>query len=92
MVTDRNGSQDLNFVTDQFEEVKTTATPLRSYDQLTFGAFVQNNLEVSDKFKLETGIRADHVKEYGFAFLPRVSALFKFTPKLSSRIGGGLGL
>ena len=24
-------------------------------------------------------------------FLPRVSALFKFTPKLSSRIGGGLG-
>lgn len=81
----------LNFVTDQFEEVKTTTTPLRNYEQLTVGAFVQNNLEFNKRFSLETGLRADHVKDYGFAFLPRVSALFKFTPELSSRIGGGLG-
>jgi len=81
----------LNLVTDKFDEVKTTTTPLRSYDQLTVGAFVQNNLEINEKVKLETGLRADHVKEYGFAFLPRVSALFKFNPKLSSRIGAGLG-
>ena len=81
----------LNLVTDKFDEVKTTATALRNYEQLTVGAFVQNSLEVNDKLKLETGLRVDHVKDYGFAFLPRVSALFKFTPKLSSRIGGGLG-
>lgn len=81
----------LNFVTDKFEEVKTTATPSRSYNQLTIGAFIQNNLEVNDKFSVETGLRADHVKDYGLAFLPRVSALFKFTSELSSRIGGGLG-
>ena len=81
----------LNLVTDKFEEIQTTPIPLRNYDQLTVGAFVQNNLKLNDRFSLETGLRADQVKDYGFAILPRVSALFKFTPELSSRIGGGLG-
>ena len=36
-------------------------------------------------------MRGDYVVDYGFAFLPRVSALFKISDKLSSRIGGGLG-
>jgi outer membrane receptor for ferrienterochelin and colicin len=58
---------------------------------LTVGAFVQNNLKVNDKFSIETGLRTDHVRDYGFAFLPRISALFRFTPKITSRIGGGLG-
>ena len=40
---------------------------------------------------METGLRGDYVKEYGFAVLPRISMLFKFTPKLSSRVGGGMG-
>src|SRR5436190_7024968 len=81
----------LNLVTDKFSEVKTTTTPLRNYDQVTTGAFVQNNLRLNERFSVETGLRADQVKDYGFAFLPRVSVLFKFTPELSSRIGGGLG-
>lgn len=29
--------------------------------------------------------------DYGFVFLPRVSGLFTITPKLTSRLGGGLG-
>ena len=81
----------LNLVTDKFNEVKTTDTPLRDYEQLTFGAFLQNNWKLNDRFSLETGLRGDYVKDYGFAFLPRVSALFKFTPKLTSRIGAGMG-
>jgi outer membrane receptor for ferrienterochelin and colicins len=31
------------------------------------------------------------VVDYGIAFLPRISALFKITNKFSSRIGGGFG-
>ena len=81
----------LNLLTDDFKETKLSATPLRNYQQLTVGAFVQNTLKVNNKFSLETGLRGDYVKDYGFAFLPRLSALFKFSPKLSSRIGGGLG-
>ncbi len=81
----------VNLLTDNFIETRLTVDPLRNYEQLTAGVFVQNNLKVSDKFRLETGLRGDAVKDYGFALLPRISALFKFSPKLSSRIGGGLG-
>lgn len=81
----------LNLYTDRFTEVRTTTATLRNYNQTTVGAFVQNNFRLHDNFILETGLRADHVKDYGFAVLPRVSALFKFSHELSSRIGGGLG-
>jgi iron complex outermembrane receptor protein len=81
----------INFVTDRFEEIQLTATPSRNYEQITTGLFIQNNLKVSDKFSMETGLRGDYVKDYGFAFLPRLSMLFKFSSKLSSRIGGGMG-
>lgn len=81
----------INLVTDNFKERQLTATPLRNYQQVTVGAFIQNTWKVNEKFNLETGIRGDDVNDYGFAVLPRVSALFKFNPKLSSRIGGGLG-
>ena len=83
----------VNLVTDDFDEVLpvTSSSTGRDYKQLTTGIFVQNNLKASEKINLETGLRGDYVKDYGFALLPRVSALFKFSSKLSSRIGGGLG-
>ncbi|HKC34979.1 MAG TPA: TonB-dependent receptor [Chitinophagaceae bacterium] len=81
----------INFVTDHFEEAKLSATPSRNYEQITTGLFMQNNLRIDDKFSMETGLRGDHVKDYGFALLPRISMLFKISPKLSSRFGGGMG-
>ena len=81
----------INVVTDHFEEIQLTSTPSRNYEQITTGLFMQNNFRVNDKFSLETGLRGDYVKDYGFAVLPRLSMLFKFSPKLSSRIGGGMG-
>lgn len=81
----------INFVTDHFEERRLTATPARNYEQITTGLFIQNNLKLNDKFSMETGLRGDQVKDYGFALLPRISMLFKISPKLSSRIGGGMG-
>ena len=81
----------INFVSDHFEEVQLTATPFRNYEQITAGLFVQNVFKASEKFSIETGLRGDYVKDYGFAVLPRLSMLFKFSSKLSSRIGGGMG-
>ncbi len=81
----------LNLWTDGFSEVQLTSTPLRDYDQTTIGAFVQNNIGLSDQFKLESGLRVDYVVDYGFAVLPRVSLMYKPSAKFSSRIGGGLG-
>ena len=59
--------------------------------QITTGLFVQNDFKASEKFSMETGLRGDYVKDYGFAVLPRLSMLFKFSSKLSSRVGGGMG-
>ncbi len=81
----------VNLFTDGFREKKITATPPSDYDLTTFGAFVQNTWNISKKLILETGLRGDHVMNYGTAVLPRVSLLYKVTGKLSSRIGGGLG-
>ena len=80
-----------NLYTDNFSEKATTSFPLRDYKQVTFGAFVQNTIKAKEWLHIETGLRGDCVVDYGFAFLPKVSALFKISDKLSSRIGGGLG-
>ena len=80
----------INVLTDRFRE--TIAAPvLRNYDQTTLGVFVQNTSNISSWLTLETGLRGDYIKDYGFALLPRISALFKINPNFTSRIGGGLG-
>jgi len=81
----------LNLWTDDFSEKQTTPTPLRDYKQSTFGAFVQNNFSISEKVKLETGLRGDYVIDYGFVLLPRISLLCKASSAFSSRLGGGFG-
>tara|TARA_R110000868_G_scaffold67582_9_gene200449 strand:- start:14465 stop:16633 length:2169 start_codon:yes stop_codon:yes gene_type:complete len=80
-----------NLYTDEFKEKKKSAFPERDYNQITYGTFVQNTVKATDWLHLETGLRGDYVHEYGFSLLPRASALFRISPKLSSRLGGGLG-
>lgn len=79
----------VNIQTDDFSE--SPALQNRSYAYQTYGVFVQNTWSASELFTLETGLRGDYTSPYGFAFLPRVSGLFRFSPKLALRIGGGAG-
>lgn len=81
----------LNVYTDKFAEHPTDSFVRRNYVQSTFGGFLQNTLKTSEWLQLETGLRGDYVHDYGFVLLPRVSALFTMSPKLTSRIGGGFG-
>lgn len=81
----------LNIWTDHFKENQQTMVSLRDYNQTTFGAFFQNNLNVTNWLELELGLRSDYVLDYGFALLPRASALLKINEKWNSRLGGGLG-
>jgi len=81
----------LNIWTDDFKEASQTTVPKRDYTLNTYGAFVQNTWLAANWLNIETGIRGDYVQDYGFAFLPRLSALIKYNSSLSSRIGGGLG-
>jgi len=81
----------INAWTDNFMEKQVDTFPLRDYDQLTFGAFVQNSWQATGRINLETGLRTDYVIDYGFLFLPRISILFKVSENFSSRAGGGFG-
>lgn len=80
-----------NVLTDGFGEEKATQTFVRNYQYNTYGVFVQNAWSPTDVLTLETGLRGDYVSQYGFELLPRVSALFRLSPKLTTRIGGGSG-
>lgn len=81
----------VNLITEDLEEKDESPGPKRDYHYNTFGVFVQNALTVSDKIVLETGLRGDYVNEFGFELLPRMSAMIRVTPKLTTRVGGGFG-
>ena len=86
----------IDFLFDKFVQ-KLTVTN-QNTKSFTSGIYVQDTWDISNRIKIETGIRLDNInysninysKNQTFA-LPRVSALFKLSNKISSRIGGGLG-
>lgn len=80
-----------NVQTDELAEQSQAANPKRDYHYNTCGLFVQNAWSLSGKLVLETGLRGDYVAAYGFALLPRVSAMIRVSPKLTTRVGGGFG-
>lgn len=47
--------------------------------------------DIGKKVSIESGLRGDYVISDQFYLLPRASALFKWTKRLTTRIGGGLG-
>ncbi len=81
-----------NAVYDRFSEDLFAANTLnRSETRTTFGAFIQDTVDLTDKLALEAGFRVDHSNSYGTFALPRVSLLYRFTDKFTSRVGYGLG-
>ena len=45
-------------------------------------------ISLSDALVIESGLRGDFVKNYGFELLPRVSVMLRLTPKITTRVGG----
>ncbi len=81
----------VNLLTDDLNDKLAGPDPSRSYHYNTAGLFMQNAWTVSDKLVLETGLRGDYVNGFGLELLPRVSAMIRVSPKLTTRIGGGFG-
>jgi len=81
-----------NAVYDQFRETPNINTPIpRDETRTTFGGYAQDSFTITNKFSLEAGLRLDHLRDYGAFALPRVSALYRLTSRLSSRLSFGLG-
>lgn len=81
----------LNVLTEDLAEKPQSSDAVRDYHYNTYGIFVQNAWSPMEQFTLETGLRGDYINEYGFELLPRVSAMLKISPKITTRIGGGSG-
>ncbi|HEX8686210.1 MAG TPA: TonB-dependent receptor, partial [Pyrinomonadaceae bacterium] len=81
-----------NSAYDRFREGRNGASPIpRDESRATFGGYAQDSFDVTEKLSLEAGFRLDHVRGYGTFPLPRVSALYRLTDKLSSRLSVGFG-
>lgn len=80
----------VNLVSENFRQINIVADKL-DYFSAAFGVFAQNNLRVSEKFIVESGLRFDITNRSNLFVLPRLSLLYKITDQLTSRIGGGLG-
>jgi len=87
-----------NLVYDKFSENDAQPALKKDFTTRTAGAYVQHTWDLTEKFKLESGLRTDFVDYYNNNYsqtevfaLPRISALYKFNDHWSSRIGGGLG-
>lgn len=81
-----------NVVFDRFREhLFFPDAPDRSETRTTLGGFVQNTADLTDKLSLEAGFRLDVVRDYGAFALPRVSVLYRFSDKFTTRVGYGLG-
>lgn len=81
----------INFYSDNFREDSLQSPILRNEEFKTIGGFANYNVDIGEKVALEAGFRGDYVFNEKFFALPRVSALFKWTKKLTIRIGGGMG-
>lgn len=85
----------INLVTDRFKQRDASTQNAQS---LTAGIYLQDTWDITEKIKMENGIRIDNVTYKNNNYnrnqtfiLPRISALFKLSEKITSRIGGGLG-
>ncbi len=81
----------INFYTDDFKETPLQSNLLRNEAYQTIGAFGNYTFDIGSKVAIESGLRADYVVTQKWHILPRVSALFKWTNRLTTRVGGGLG-
>ena len=81
-----------SFVYDRFHEDLATPNALdRSETRKTVGGYIQDTVDLTDKLSLEAGLRIDHERSYGTFVLPRVSLLYRFTNRFTTRVGYGHG-
>jgi iron complex outermembrane receptor protein len=81
----------LNLYSDRFDEDEIQSVILRDESRQTLGYFVNYSGDLGEKIALEAGLRTDYVIDGELFVLPRVSALFRWTRELTTRIGGGMG-
>jgi outer membrane receptor for ferrienterochelin and colicins len=81
----------LNYYTDGFNETDADPLLVRTENYRTVGGFANYTFDVGKRLSFEAGFRGDQVLEGEFFALPRMYTLIKWSPKWTTRIGGGFG-
>ncbi len=67
------------------------STFISNYNYFAVGLFLQDDWKINRKLTIETGFRTDFHNIYKAFLLPRFSVLYKMSPAVTMRVGGGLG-
>ncbi|MDB5253364.1 MAG: TonB-dependent receptor, partial [Flaviaesturariibacter sp.] len=70
---------------------RSQALAVPEEDHRTIGLFAQNDWRLMPKMTIQTGLRTDFNNRYGTFVLPRLSVLYRVSPSLTTRVGGGMG-
>lgn len=88
-----------NFIGDKFEKTSSDSSKISFYDNKTAGLFIQDGWQITPKWLIETGLRADFLNQQNEKdaaltttfILPRIAFLWKAKPNLSFRLSGSTG-
>lgn len=81
----------VNISGETFGKKSPDSSLINPYSNIIFGVFVQDDWKVTKKLTAQTGLRFDYNSAYEPVLLPRLSLLYKFNTRFTSRLGGGLG-
>ena len=80
-----------NFSGNTFHNLNAMSISVADNSETTWGAFVQNDFRISEKFLLESGVRFDYNTKYSSFLLPRLAVMYKLSPLCLFRLNGGYG-
>jgi len=89
----------VNYYSKNFTEKDNLSfTSQRDQESQTIGMYINHLWDITSKFAIESGIRADNVEVESLVsknsqsfILPKISSLYKINDALSIRLGGGMG-
>ena len=81
----------INISGESFDKKLPDTSGINSYSNIIFGAFMQDDWKLTPKLTAQTGVRFDYNNGYDPVVLPRLSLLYKFNNRFTSRLGGGMG-
>ncbi len=81
----------INISGETFGKKSPDSSLINPYSNIILGVFMQDDWKFTKKLTAQTGLRFDYNSAYQPVLLPRLSLLYKFNAKFTSRLGGGLG-
>jgi outer membrane receptor for ferrienterochelin and colicins len=81
----------INIVGDDYNNQLPDTTQLKTFSNLTTGAFGQFSWHIKDNTIIEAGLRFDYHNTYGLYALPRLAIFHRFDEHWATRAGFGMG-